>query len=48
MDFQTPTEQHACSSSEDQNIDAGELTAVDLGDSLRPVDLNDDTFGKCG
>lgn len=44
IDFQTPTEQHACSSSEVQNIYAGEPTAVDLGESLRIFDLSDDTL----
>ncbi|KAL2472121.1 Uncharacterized protein Adt_40257 [Abeliophyllum distichum] len=44
MEFHAPPEQHARSSSEDQNVDAGEPKAVDLGDSLRTVDLSEDTL----
>ncbi|KAL2489720.1 uncharacterized protein Fot_43012 [Forsythia ovata] len=44
MEFHTPPEQHARSSSEDQNVNAGEPKAVDLGDSLRTVDLSEDTL----
>ncbi|KAL2496498.1 uncharacterized protein Fot_40255 [Forsythia ovata] len=42
MEFHTPPEQHARSSFEDQNVDAGVPKAVDLGDSLRTIDLSED------
>ncbi|CAI9771595.1 unnamed protein product [Fraxinus pennsylvanica] len=44
LEFQTPPEQQAHSSSEDQYVDAGEPTAVDPVDSLRTVDLSEDTL----
>ncbi|KAL2454760.1 Uncharacterized protein Adt_47736 [Abeliophyllum distichum] len=44
MEFHTPPEQHALSFSKNQNVDIGEPKAMDLGDSLRTVDLSDDTL----
>ncbi|XP_022853128.1 uncharacterized protein LOC111374647 [Olea europaea var. sylvestris] len=45
LEFQTPPEQQARFSSEDHYVDAGEPpTAFDPGDSLRTVDLSEDTL----
>ncbi|KAL2546722.1 uncharacterized protein Fot_15955 [Forsythia ovata] len=43
MEFHTPPEQHT-RSSEDQNVDAGEPKAVDLGDGLRTIDLSENAL----